>query len=100
MFGCERTNGFQFDNQLSAHNQIAKVFAGAKAVDIENLERLLAFHLEPRLFETVRESVFVDLLQQSDSEVFVDAIGDLADVRRQTLQPRYTFFAAIGRLAG
>lgn len=87
MLWGESSNGFQLDHKFAVHDQVAEILARTKAVDVKNAEGLLAFDLESRLFETVRKRVFIDFFQKADSEVFVNAIGDLSDFGSQALEP-------------
>ncbi len=71
--------GFQFDNETVLDKKIRVILSKSCAVLIRDLQWILTLKMDPGLFETMGQSVFIYLLHMSMPQVPVQCKADLAN---------------------
>ena len=77
MFGSQGFGCFQLNDQITLHQQIDEVVTDDGAVLVIDFDRMLLFHHQPCLRQSVRQSILVNLLQVPVGMIDMDVIGDL-----------------------
>jgi len=79
VFVRDLADRFELDDKAVIHDEVGEVFAQQGTVFVINVERVLLLDFEPKLTQTMRQGVFIDLLQVAVAMIEVNVVRGLAD---------------------
>jgi hypothetical protein len=79
MLAGNRLGGFEFDDQLTFDQKIHEKLAKKRAVLVVNIDRMLLLDQQAKLAQTMRQTIFVDLLEVAVAKIAMNRKTGLPD---------------------